>query len=94
MAEIARIDQLNLSHVMKVMILVCKPGLTGKLSEVWEGLYQIEQKLSDVNYKFQISDKAKGKLAHINLFKQRHTAYKIHRIIAAAEDADCEEIST
>ena len=31
------------NHVMKVMILVCKPGLTGKLSEVWEGLYQIEQ---------------------------------------------------
>ena len=69
MADIARIDQFNLSHVMKVMILVCKPGLTGKLSEVWEGLYQREQKLSDV--KFQISDKAKGKLAHVNLFKKK-----------------------
>ena len=70
MADMARIDQLNLSHVMKVMIIVCKPDLTGKLSEVWEGLYQIEQKLSDVNYRFQISDKAKGKLAHVNLLKK------------------------
>ena len=69
MADIAHIDQLNLRHVMKVMILVCKPGLTGKLSEVWEG-HQIEQKLSDVNYKFQISDKAKGKLAHVNQLKK------------------------
>ena len=35
MADIARIDQLNLSHVMKVMILVCKPGLSVKFGKAY-----------------------------------------------------------
>jgi len=40
------------------------PGLDSKLSEVWEGPYEVRKKLGPVTYMIDVG-RAKGRLAHL-----------------------------
>ena len=55
------------------MVLLRVPGLCGKLSDAWDGPYEVHRKISDVNYEVTIPNvKGKKKIVHVNNCKQWH----------------------
>ncbi len=50
------------------------PGLSSKLSDSWEGPYDIVEKFGDVNYRInKRPHKKSGKMVHINTLKKYFT---------------------
>ena len=70
------------------LVLVRIPGMTNKLSESWEGQYEILKIVSAVNYAIDIPGKNKrGNVIHVNNTKKfvQSTAHVL-RLVAAADD--------
>ena len=68
------------------LVLVKKPGLTGKMLGMWEGPYQIMKKLSPLTYAVAIPGRKKHAVLHANLLKQFYTPVTQVHGIAVAED--------
>ena len=70
------------------MVLVWKPGLHSKMSDYWEGPFQIECQVSPVIYKVQVPGKLhRSKVLHCNLLKKwSTTASKVHRVAIIHEE--------
>ena len=75
------------------MVLVWKPGIHAKMGASWDGPFQIEKKVSPVNYKVQVPGNSnRSKVLHVNMLKKWTTAAsKIHRVAIVHEDEEGEE---
>ena len=75
------------------MVLVWKPGIHAKMGASWDGPFQIEKKVSPVNYKVQVPGNSnRSKVLHVNMLKKWTTAAsKIHRVAIVHEDEEGDE---
>ena len=75
------------------MVLVWKPGIHSKMGASWDGPFQIERKVSPVNYVVQVPGNAnRSKVLHVNMLKRWTTAAsRIHRVAIVHEDEEEEE---
>ena len=75
------------------MVLVWKPGIHAKMGASWDGPFQIEKKVSPVNYRVQVPGNSKrSKVLHVNMLKKWSTAAsKIHRVAVVHEEEDGDE---
>ena len=76
------------------MVLLRVPGLCGKLSDAWDGPYDVHRKISDVNYEVTIPNvKGKKKIVHVNKCKQWHQSdASVLRIVVAAKEKGEEDV--
>ena len=71
------------------LVLIRIPGMTNKLSESWEGPYEILEKVSAANYAISVPGKNKrGKVIHVNNTKKfvQSTAHVLRLVVAADDD--------
>ena len=72
------------------------PEQGGKLSDIWDGPYEIARKISPVTYELALPNRRKKKvIAHINRLKKWHSpeAIALRVIVADEEDADNSQTS-
>ena len=75
------------------MVLMRIPGLAGKLEDAWDGPYEINRKLSDVNYEICVPNcRRKTKIVHVNNMKAWVAQQaQVFRIVVSAEDDNLEK---
>ena len=78
------------------MVLVWKPGIHAKMGASWEGPFEIDQKVSPVNYKINVpGNPLQSKILHCNLLKKwSTTATKVHRVAIVQEEDGEEDFSS
>ena len=78
------------SFEMGSMVLMRVPGLTAKLEDSWEGLYEVLDKTSPVNYHLAILGRArKPCIVHVNMLRPWTTPdARVLRVVVAEEDED------
>jgi len=76
-------------YIRRGDLILCRiPGLHGRLSESWEGPYEVVDKLSCVNYRVrQLQSKSKGKVVHVNATKRyRDRVEDVRRLTVLADE--------
>ena len=60
------------------LVLVRTPDLEGKLSDIWDGPYEIIRKITDLTYELAVpSRRSKRMVAHVNMLKTWHMMRKL-----------------
>ena len=73
-------------------MLVRTPNLAGKLEDIWEGPYEVTNRISSVTYELAVpARRIKKRVVHINMLKAwKSTEAPVFREIVAEEDG-CED---
>ncbi len=70
------------------------PGRNGKLDDAWDGPYEVDRILSDVNYHVKdVGSKKRGKTVHINSTKKFVERCDVNAVTLVADDMGIEESS-
>ena len=78
------------------MVLVRTPDLEGKLSDLWDGPYEVIRKVSSVVYELAVpSRRSKSLVAHVNRLKLwKNPEAHILRVVMAEEEQEAEAVAS
>ena len=78
------------------MVLVRTPDLEGKLSDLWDGPYEVIRKVSPVVYELAVpSRRSKTLVAHVNRLKAwKNPEAHVLRVVMAEEEQEAEEVAS
>ena len=73
------------------LVLVRTPDLRGKLSDIWDGPYEVIRRITDLTYELAVpSRRSKRMVAHLNMLKAWHSPEAKALRVVLAEDNDGE----
>ena len=72
------------------------PDQCGKLSDVWDGPYQIVRKVTPVTYELALNKWKKRVIAHINRLKKWHSpeAIALRVVVVVADEEEDQTVET
>ena len=79
---------------MGLLVLVRTPDLQGKLSDIWDGPYEVVRKVSQVVYELAVpTRRSKSLVAHVNRLKAwKNPEAHVLRVVMAEEDQEAEAV--